>query len=94
MMEDNIGKEFIYTYDWVILLYSGNQHSKSSHCGAMESAEDQQCQDAGLIPSPAQWVKGSGVAADAVQVTTGSDLILGLGTSPYHGCAPPYIFKK
>ena len=29
-----------------------------------------QRQDAGLIPGPAQWVKGSGVATAAVKVAT------------------------
>ena len=27
-----------------------------------------QCQDASLIPGPAQWVKGSGIAAAVAQI--------------------------
>ena len=38
----------------------------SSHCGAMGLATSLQHQDTGLIPSPAQRVKGSGLAAAAV----------------------------
>ena len=36
---------------------------RNSPCGAMGSAASLQHQDVVLIPGPAQWVKGSGVAA-------------------------------
>ena len=42
----------------------------SSHCEAMGLAASVQCQDAGLILSLAQWVKGSSIAAAMVMVTT------------------------
>ena len=35
----------------------------------MRSAASLQCQDADLIPCPAQWVKESGIAAAAVEVS-------------------------
>ena len=37
-----------------------------SHCGSNGSAASLEHWDAGLIPSPAQWVKGSSIAAAVV----------------------------
>ena len=51
------------------------KRSWSSHCGTMGLATPLQCQDAGLIPSPAQWVKRSGIAA-AVVLSCNCDLDL------------------
>ena len=49
------------------------------------------CQDTGSIPSPAQWVKRSGIAAAAAQVATVAwNLIPGPGT-PY---AAGWLKKK
>ena len=42
---------------------ASKDETRSSHCGVMGPAASLQHQDMGLIPSPAQWVKGSGVAA-------------------------------
>ena len=44
--------------------------NKSSCFDAMGLAVSLQRQDTGLIPGPAQWVKGSGVATAAVKVAT------------------------
>ena len=52
----------------------------SSYCGAMGLVSSLQHQDAGSIPGPAQWVKGSGVATVGCKCSL--DLIPGLGT-PY-----------
>ena len=42
----------------------------SSRCGTVGSVASLQHQDdAGLIPGPAQWVKGSGIATAAVWIT-------------------------
>ena len=38
-----------------------------SHCGATGSVASLQHQDAGLIPGPAQWAKGFGVASAALR---------------------------
>ena len=50
-----------------------------------------QCQDSGSIPGQAQWVKGSGVFASALQLTT--VLIPGLGI-PYAMGQPGTKVKK
>ena len=42
---------------------------ESSHCGTMGSAVSLQHQKAGLIPSLAQWVKGSGIAVATAAYT-------------------------
>ena len=44
--------------------------SENSLWGAMGSVASLQCQDTGSIPGPAQWVKGSSVAAAVTKVTT------------------------
>ena len=44
----------------------------------MGSVVSLQHQDAGLIPSPAQWVKGSGVTTAAVAIVATVALIPGL----------------
>ena len=51
-----------------------NSISWSSPYGTMGSAAFLQCQEAGLIPGPAQWVKGSGVAAAMALVATAAGI--------------------
>ena len=41
------------------------QHSRSPHCGAKGSAVSWECWDAGSIPSPGLWVKGSSIGTAA-----------------------------
>lgn len=48
--------------------------SWSSHCGATGQAASLQHKDAGLIPSPAQWIKGSGVDAAVGQIATAAQI--------------------
>ena len=43
---------------------------RSSRCGATGSAASRQHQDTGSIPVPAQWVKGSSIAAGVMFATT------------------------
>ena len=57
---------------------------RSSHCGPMGSAVSLWHQDTGSIPSPTQWVKGSGT------VTT----VALLGPSPPHAACWPKKEKK
>ena len=57
--------------------------SRSSHCGAVGLAASLQHRHACSIPSPTQWVKGSGVAtAFGMGHTRSWDMIPGPGT-PY-----------
>ena len=44
--------EHTKTYGW----------GQSSHCSEAGLVASLKCQDAGLIPGPAHWVKGSGIA--------------------------------
>ena len=48
--------------------FSKKREQWSSHYGAMGSKASLSLQNTGSIPSPAQWGKGSGVAAAAVEV--------------------------
>ena len=48
---------------WKTLEVIQKHNEGSSICGPMGSAASLHCQDTGSIPSPAQGVKGSGVAA-------------------------------
>lgn len=50
--------------------------SKNSLCGTMGLEVSLQHQDTGSIPSPAQWIKGSGVTIVMVWVTTAAQISL------------------
>ena len=63
--------EHTKTYGW----------GQSSHCSEAGLVASLKCQDAGLIPGPAHWVKGSGIA-NHVGGSCSSDLFPGPGT-PY-----------
>ena len=64
-------------------LLSKNQRNKSSHCGTKGLVASWECWDAGLIPAPAQWLKGLVLSHSCgLGSNCGLDLIPGQGT-PY-----------
>ena len=71
IMEDNLNaKYFLQTFFWRWIRSLIVEKSRSSCCGTTGSGASLQLQDAGSIPSQAQWVKGSSIAAAAAYVTT------------------------